>query len=220
MEQPSIPFTCGTVMSPIPQTPEDLAFGREDLRADCLEGIYEEITLEAAESIRSTGEMISSSSVVWQDGPEGRKGRFVVNLSGQSKHWPTGSVRMEILPEFSQELGREERMLSFDIEAGYRHFRLAPQMRDWFVFAYDGRFYRCIALPFGWGRIPMWFTHLMVPLITRLRQSYRVLAYLDDFLICPAKAGRIASVRDCRRATQTIDKLLPSLGLARHPKKG
>jgi hypothetical protein len=41
MEQPSIPFTCGMVMIPIPQTPEDLSFGREDLRAGCLEGIYE-----------------------------------------------------------------------------------------------------------------------------------------------------------------------------------
>jgi hypothetical protein len=40
-------------------------------------------------------------------------------------------------------------MVSFDIQAGYRHFRLAPQMRDWFLFRYDGRFYRCIALPFG-----------------------------------------------------------------------
>jgi hypothetical protein len=199
-------------MIPIPQTPEDLAFGREDLLAGYREGIYEEITLEAAESIRRTGAMISSSFVVWQDGPEGRKGRFVVNLSKQSKHWPKGSVRMETLPEFALELEREERMLSFDIQAGYRHFRLALQMRDWFVFAYDGKFYRCIALPFGWRRSPMWFTHLMVPLITKLRQSYRVLAYLDDFLICPAKAGRIESVRDCRRATQTVDKLLSSIG--------
>jgi hypothetical protein len=75
-------------------------------------------------------------------------------------------------------------------------------------------------VPFERGRSLMWFTHLMVPLVTKLRQSYRVPAYLDDFLICPAKAGRIASVRDCRRATHTIEKLLSSLGLARHPTKG
>jgi hypothetical protein len=73
-------------MSPIPQTPEDFAFGREDLRAGFLEGIYDEITLEAAEGIGRTGAMISSSFMVWQDGPEGRKGRFVFNLSKQSKH--------------------------------------------------------------------------------------------------------------------------------------
>jgi hypothetical protein len=107
-DQPSIPFTCGTVMSPISQTTEDLAFGREDLRAGFLERICEEITLEAAEGIRRTGAMISSSVVVWQDGSEGRKGRFVVNLSKQSKHWLKGSVWMETLPEFSLELEREE----------------------------------------------------------------------------------------------------------------
>jgi hypothetical protein len=88
------------------------------------------VTAGEAERIRSTGAMISSSVVVWQDGPEGRKWRFVVNLSKQSKHWPKGSVRMETLPEYTLELEYGEKMVSFDIQAGYRHFRLAPQMRD------------------------------------------------------------------------------------------
>jgi Reverse transcriptase (RNA-dependent DNA polymerase) len=110
--------------------------------------------------------------------------------------------------------------VSFDIQAGYRHFRLAPHMRGWFFFRYDGRFYRCIALPFGWGRSPIWFTQLMVPMVRKLRQQCRVLAYLDDFLICPVKAWRVSSMRDWRKATQVIDKLLSSLGLTRHPTRG
>jgi hypothetical protein len=170
LEQPSIPFSSGEVMNPIPQTSEDLAFGHEDLRTGCQEGIYDEVTTEEAERIRSTGAMISSSFVVWQDGPEGRKGRFVVYQSKQSKHWPKGSVRMETLPEYALELERGEKMVSFDIQAGYRHLRLAPQMRDWFLFRDDGPFYRCIAHPFGWGRSPMWFTQLMVPMVRKLRQ--------------------------------------------------
>jgi hypothetical protein len=105
-------------MSPIPQTPEDLAFGREDLRAGCQEGIYEEVTTGEAERIRSIGAMISSSFVVWQDGPEGRKERFVVNLSKKSKHWPKGSVRMKTLPECALELEHGEKMVSFAIQAG------------------------------------------------------------------------------------------------------
>jgi hypothetical protein len=92
-----------------------------------------------------------------QGGPEGRKGRFVVNLSKQSKHWPKGSVRMQTLPEYALELELGEKIVSFDIQAEYRHFRFAPQMRDWFFFRYEGSFYRCIALPFGWGRSPMLF---------------------------------------------------------------
>jgi hypothetical protein len=52
------------------------------------------------------------------------------------------NVRIETLSEYVLELEREEQMVSFDIKAGYRHFRLAPQMRDWFLFRYDGHFYR------------------------------------------------------------------------------
>jgi hypothetical protein len=51
--------------------------------------------------------MISSSFVVWQEGLEGMQGRFVVNLSKQSKYWPKGSVRLETLetlPEYALEL--------------------------------------------------------------------------------------------------------------------
>jgi hypothetical protein len=155
LDQPSTSFSSGEVINPIPQTPKGLAFGREDLQAGCQEGIYEELTTGEAERIRSTGAMISSSFVEWQDEPEGRKGRFVVNLSKQTKNWPKGSVRMETLPEYALELERGEKMMSFDIQAGFRYFWLAPQMREWFLFRYDGRFYRCIALPFGWGRIPM-----------------------------------------------------------------
>jgi hypothetical protein len=41
-------------MNPIPQTPEDLAFGCEDLRAGCQEAIYEELTTGEAEWILNT----------------------------------------------------------------------------------------------------------------------------------------------------------------------
>jgi hypothetical protein len=111
----------------IPKTAEDLAFGREYLRAGCHEGICEEVTTGEAERIRSTGAMISSRFVVWQDGQEERKGCVVVNLSKQSKHWPKGQVRMETLPEYALELERGEKLVSFDIQARYRHFRLAPR---------------------------------------------------------------------------------------------
>jgi hypothetical protein len=135
------------------------------------------VTTGEAERIRSTGAIISLIFVVWKDGPEGIKGRFVVNLSKKSKHWHKKSVRIETLPEYALKLERGENMVSFDIQAGYGHLRLAQQMRYWFLFRYDGRFYRCIALPFGWGRSPMWFTQIMVPMVRKLRQQYRVLAY-------------------------------------------
>jgi hypothetical protein len=68
----------GKTMRLIPQSPEELAFAREDLRAGCQEGIYEEVSRVEVEEIRSTGAIVSSSFVVWQEGAEGCKGRFVV----------------------------------------------------------------------------------------------------------------------------------------------
>jgi hypothetical protein len=99
----------------------------------------------------------------------------------QSKHCPKRSVRMGTLPEYALELESGEKKVSFDIQAGYRHFLPALQMRYWFLFRYDGRFHKCIALPVGWGRSPMWLSQRMVPMIRYLKQQYRVLAYLNVF---------------------------------------
>lgn len=84
-----------------------------------------------------------------------RTGRFVVNLHLQSQHWSKESIKMQTLPSFALELEQDDFLFSFDVQAGYRPFYLHPDMRNYFLFHYDGRFYRCIALPFGWGRSPM-----------------------------------------------------------------
>jgi hypothetical protein len=95
-------------------------------------------------------------------------------------------------------------------------------MRDMFLFRHAGRFYQRVALPFGWGRSPMWFTRLLRPVVQHLRtnEHYRVLAYLDDFPVAPSPAGKVAGSSACRAATGRIDKLLQHLGLVRHPSKG
>lgn len=149
--------------------------------------------------------MISSAFTVWQEGEEGRKGRFVVNLAKQSKHWRKGSVRMESLSEFATGIQKGDHFLSMDIEKGYRHFRLSPVMRDWFIFKYLGHYYQCVTLPFGWGRSPLWFTRFMVPLVTELRSwGYRVLAYLDDFLLAPSPLGVLSQRSHCWEARERV----------------
>lgn len=58
----------------------------------------EEVGKDEVERLMAAGRMVSSAFVVWQGDGEDRKGRFVVNLARQSKHWPKGSVKMETLP--------------------------------------------------------------------------------------------------------------------------
>lgn len=223
LEKPTIPFIHGegVELSDIPQSPEDKAFAAADLAEGCHNGIYQEITPEHAKKAMAKGAVISSAFVVWQEVEDGAKGRFVVNLSKQSKHWPKGSVRMDSISEFALELQHGDHFLSMDLYKGYRHFRLAPAMRDWFIFRYEGRYYQCVALPFGWGRSPLWFTQLMVVFVRELRRvGYRVLSYLDDFLIAPSKWGITSTSEHCQVASRYIDGLLERLGLRRHPEKG
>lgn len=49
--------------------------------------------------------------------------------------------------------------------------------------------------------------------------GYRVLSYIDDFLVAPS-VGRAASGADCCMARELIGGLMRDLGLARHPTKG
>jgi len=52
------------------------------------------------------------------------------------------------------------------LASGYRHFALHSRMWDWFIFRYNGLYYRCIALPFGWTASPFCFVKLF-SLLTR-----------------------------------------------------
>lgn len=91
-------------------------------------------------------------------------------------------------------------MVSFDINSGYQHFRLARQMSNMFILRYNDCLHGCVALSLGWGRYPMWFTCFMRPLFEALRSVHhmRLLSYLDDFLVCPRPPGTVAKKEDCK----------------------
>lgn len=94
-------------------------------------------------------------------------------------------------------------------------------MRDWFLFGYNGNYYRCVALPFGWGLSPCWFTQVMSPFTRELRAyGFRVLAYIDDFLVAPSAFGTTATAEDCGAAKGRIEALMSRLGIRRYESKG
>ena len=221
-DPPTVPFTDGRVLPPIPQTEEDKMFASEDLRKGVKEGVYQEVSKAYALGQVRRGRLVSSAFVVWQGEGTERKGRFVLNFHRQSKHWPKGSIKMETIPSFAVELERDDVMFSFDVQSGYRHFFLHPDMRDFFLFHYEGRYYRCIALPFGWGRSPMWFTKIMRCFVRHLRSHhcFRVLPYIDDFLIAASPPGRAATEADAKKGREVVSGLLDALGIVRKVGKG
>lgn len=65
-----------------------------DLDEGCRRGIYAEVSERHVMRAKGDEAIITSAFVVWQDGAEGRKGRFVVNISRHSTQCPKGLVRM------------------------------------------------------------------------------------------------------------------------------
>lgn len=76
----------------------------------------------------------------------------MINFSRQSKHWLKGTVRMETVLSIAVEVEMGDVIMSLDFKSGYRHFYVHPKVCDYFLFRYNGRFYRCVEFPFGWGR--------------------------------------------------------------------
>jgi Reverse transcriptase (RNA-dependent DNA polymerase) len=121
---------------------------------------------------------------------------------------------------------RHDTRLSMDLRSGYNHFRLHPAMRDYFLISVKltcgtVRYFRYLVLPCGWYRSGYCFSRLVSRFFTTIKSrfGYRVLSYVDDYLICPS-TGRASTKMDCLRASARLYKLLLRYGLTRHPKKG
>ena len=223
-DKPAYPVWGKGEMPIVPQTPEELDFGlgkvEEGLRLDVRN--WEEISREEADRLKELGYMIASSFVHWEgfDEEGNKKGRFVQNFSEITEWWDGKSVRMEKPAEFAAQIQEGERFISFDVKSGYHHFFLHASIRNYFLFHFRGRYFRCIALPFAWCRAAFWFVNLMKPFVGRVRRwGYRVLEYIDDFLVAPS-VGRPATTDDCVEASDKIDALMRVLGIRRHPTKG
>ena len=223
-DPPDRPFRSGEgwVASDLGHTTEEREFAQEALRDGVNQRVFEQVTEQEARCIvNQLGCYVSNSFVVWQGDGDQRKGRLVLNFKEQSTHWRKGSVKMETLEQFAQDLTKGDYLLTMDIKSGYHHFRLHPRMRNWFLFRNGDRFYRCIALPFGWGRSVWWFCRLLRPFVRELRRrGHRCLAWIDDFLIAPGSGQEPAGPEEALSASVEISDLMQSLGLKRHPEKG
>ena len=185
--------------------------------------IWEEIGQDEVDYLVEKGHMVASAFVHWEgvDEEGKRKGRFVENFKPHKKWgWGDGSVRMDKPAEFAAQVEKGDSFLSFDIKAGYRHFFLHPSVRNFFLFHYGGRYFRCIALPFAWCRSAFYFVNLLKPFVGKIRRwGSGVLPYIDDFLVAPA-IGRPSTGTDCLEISLKIDGLMRKIGLQRHDTKG
>lgn len=112
---------------------------------------------------------------------------------------------METMTAFSLELQRADVLMSWDVRSGYRHFYLHPDMRDLFLFRYYRRYHQCIALPFGWRRSVLWFTKLLRPLVSHLRDKLDYYIFPTSTIFC-----WLPCLLDASRRRRIARKLVPT----------
>lgn len=121
---------------------------------------------------------------------------------------------METLESFALEIKPKDHLVSFDIEKGYHHIRLHPSICNWFIFRIDGRYFRCIALPFGWKLSPYYFVKIKGPFVEIIRQSLnlRIHPYMKNFLVA------VSSRSQLKRAQRELGILQSLTGLNMKPR--
>ena len=89
-DPPIIPFTQGMIMSAVPQTLEDRSFASRKIAQGLAKRTIEEISEPSARKCARDGLLVSSSFVTWTGEGEEKRGRFVINLHRQRKHFKPG----------------------------------------------------------------------------------------------------------------------------------
>lgn len=103
-------------MGDIKQSVENKAFAEKELAEGCKSGIYQEVSARHTKMALRKGAIASFSFVLWQEGfGNEKKGRFVVNLSKQSKKWKKITVKTESLSEFLMSGQKGDCFLFMDI---------------------------------------------------------------------------------------------------------
>ncbi len=96
----------------------------------------------------------------------------------------------------------------------YFHIQIHLQHRQFLKFAFQGKIYEFKVLPFGLSLAPRIFTKCVEAALTPLRQQgIRILAYLDDWLIC-ARSKEMADLH-----TKAVLMHLNALGFVVNQKK-
>lgn len=102
-----------------------------------------------------------------------------------------------------------EFLISFDLESKYCHLYFHLSVEDYFLFYYCGSYYRFFT-SLWLGTVAFWLPMLTRPLVQYMREKcgYRLLPYLEDFLIAAAPLGKAATRQRRPKGARALGKTL------------
>ena len=146
----------------ITPTPEALAYWRDKLLPHYLaSGAIEEMPAPTKDAA-----FVSKCFFV----PKTSSGyRLVVDLREINTYFEDHKIKFENLSLLRFASSSVRVGGKVDLSDAYHHLSLHPNLRRYFCFKIDNKFYRCVGVPFGWKLAPYAYTKFTRPIITALR---------------------------------------------------
>ena len=127
--------------------------------------------------------------------------------------------RMETQQSVLQSLCPGGWMASLDLKDAYRQVPVHPESRCYLRFCVGEEVWQFRALCFGLSTTPQTFTHVMAPISSLMhRHGFRILRYLDDWLVLGFSFRNLLRARDfllallgARYPGQSVEELSDSL---------
>lgn len=199
-----IPFS-----APPPLTTDFRGFESDHLSSTKYAALSQEITLlrnkEAIEEAPSTPGFCSRMFVV----PKKTGGfRPIIDLSTLNTYVTKTRFKMETTRSVMEAVRQGDWMASVDLQDAYLQVPMHQDSRRYLRFRWEGRSWQFRTLCFGLSTAPQVFTRLMGPISAVMhKQGYRLLRYLDDWLILATSKEEIS------RALEFLLHLCQNLGI-------
>ena len=174
LERPPPPT--GVRLTPVPRTPEAREALQNEIDALVHKGVVEHVPQEEA------GEGFYSTFFVVPKKPEGL--RPILNLKPFNTAVVRKGFKLDSVRSVRNELRRNDFAISLDLKDAYYHVPVDPAFRKFLRFSFQGSHLQFRALPFGLSSSPRAFCKCLAPILAWCHsQGFRVLAYLDDWLV-------------------------------------
>ena len=123
--------------------------------------------------------------------------RPVIDLSRLNRYVRLSRFRMETSASVLQLLRPGDWMVSFDLQDTYLQVPVHPDSRRFLRFCMGADVFQFKALCFGLSSVPQVFTRVMAPVSSFMhRHGFRILRYLDDWLVLESSFQEITRARD------------------------
>ena len=140
--------------------------------------------------------------------------RPIIDLSALNRFVATTKFKMETIRTVMAAVRQGDWMVSLDLQDAYLQVPVHPDSRRFLRFTWGSSAWQFRVLCFGLSTAPQVFTRIMAPVSAEFhRRGFRLLRYLDDWLLLAASEGQ------ARAATSCLLSLCVQLGIRVNWKK-